>query len=184
VADAPIVRHEASGSRGIGAWLRAFRPRNAWIVAFAVALVTMSAFVGVAEDRDIPVAESVLREAVRKRYSASELARQDGRNPAEPILIAVRGIVFDVSEGGRFYASGSRYHAMAGRDASRAVARMSLAPEDLTDDCSTLTEAEWTFLERVLHETYLAKYPVAGHLAGGAFYPKGLCCQKDGCGDC
>lgn len=173
-----------SASRDLGARVRTSRSRHVWIVAFSAALVTMSALARAAEDRDIPVAESVLREAVQKRYSSSELARHDGSDPAQPILIAVRGIVFDVSEGGRFYAAGARYHAMVGRDASRAVARMSLAPEDLTDDCSTLTEAEWSFLERVLHETYLAKYPVAGHLAGGAFYPKGLCCRKDGCGAC
>lgn len=134
--------------------------------------------------RSLPVAESVLREAEKIRYSVAELARFDGRDATRPILMAVRGLVFDVSEGRRFYAAGARYHAFAGRDLSRAVARMSLEPADQTDDCTSLTDAEWDFFGRVLQETYLAKYPVVGHLAGGAFYPKGLCCQSSGCGSC
>lgn len=153
----------------------------AWIVLLLSA-VAPRAFAN--EPRTVPVAESVLREAARKRYSPEELGRFDGRDSSLPILMAVRGLVFDVSTGREFYATGARYHAFSGRDLTRAVARMSLAPSDLTDDCSSLTEDEWSFLARVLRETYLARYPVVGHLAGGAFYPKGLCCRDTACGSC
>lgn len=164
----------------------AVRASMAWAIAWLIGavLVVGSTRAWAEPARDVPLADSVLRAAAKKRFSAEELARHDGSDPKRPILIAVRGIVFDVSEGGRFYATGSRYQALAGRDSSRAVARMSLDAEDLTDDCSSLTDAEWDFLGRVLHETYLAKYPVLGHLRGGAFYPEGLCCQKEACGPC
>ena len=98
--------------------------------------------------------------------------------------MGVRGLVFDVSLGRRFYGPEAPYGALIGFDSSRAVARMSLESEDLTDRCDALTAEEWKLLEGVLNDTYLAKYPVVGHLAGGYFFPRGLCCGDEACGDC
>lgn len=120
--------------------------------------------------------EHARRAAVRS-FDAEELATHDGSDPARPILMAVRGIVFDVSSGDRFYGAGAQYNALVGRDSSRAVARMSLEPADLEGDCDALDTAQWQFLAKVLEETYLAKYPIVGHLTGGYFFPDGLCCH-------
>ena len=131
-----------------------------------------------------PLPEAVLRDAAARAFSEAELARHDGRDADRPLLMAVRGVVFDVSEASRFYGPESAYHVLAARDASRAVARMSLAPADLTDRCEGLEPEALQRLATVMRDTYLRKYPVVGHLAGGAFFPRGLCCHADECGDC
>jgi predicted heme/steroid binding protein len=55
----------------------------------------------------------------------------------EPIYIAVKGRVFDVSTGGDFYGpEGGGYNALAGEDASRALGIMSLqGREAWLEDC-------------------------------------------------
>jgi membrane-associated progesterone receptor component len=51
---------------------------------------------------------------------------------AAPIYVAVKGRVFDVSFGGvSHYGKGCGYHIFAGRDASRALAKMSFEQEHL-----------------------------------------------------
>lgn len=53
-------------------------------------------------------------------FTPEELAKYDGTNPNLPLLLAVRGDVFDVSSGRDFYGPGSGYAIFAGKDASRA----------------------------------------------------------------
>eukprot|EP00752_Nemacystus_decipiens_P013832 g12281.t1 len=49
-----------------------------------------------------------------------------------PIYMGVRDKVFDVSFGGsEFYVDGGPYECLAGRDASRVLAKMSMKPEDV-----------------------------------------------------
>ncbi|KAI1895919.1 hypothetical protein AGOR_G00111730 [Albula goreensis] len=50
-----------------------------------------------------------------------------------------------------------------GKDSTRAVAKMSLAQEDLTHDITGLTEEELQSLESVFSGTYKAKYPIVGY---------------------
>jgi membrane-associated progesterone receptor component len=85
----------------------------------------------------------------------------------QPIYVGVGRKVFDVSfGGGAFYGPGGGYSRFAGRDVSRALAKMSFAPEDLenttTDDLDekqrqTLHDWVVTFEEK-------KKYPVVGRL--------------------
>jgi len=84
-----------------------------------------------------------------------------------PIYIGAGDKVFDVSFGGvTFYGPGCSYHRFAGRDASRALAKMSFEPEDTENTrISDLTEkqrkvmADWikTFEGR-------KNYPIVGRL--------------------
>lgn len=84
-----------------------------------------------------------------------------------PILIGAGEYVFDVSFGGTsFYGKGGPYHVFAGRDASRALGKMSLDVKDAENsDTSDFTEKEikilndWikTFKDR-------KRYPVVGRL--------------------
>lgn len=53
-------------------------------------------------------------------FSLEELRAYDGTNPNKPILISIKGEVYDVTKGRRFYGPGGGYHIFAGRDATRA----------------------------------------------------------------
>eukprot|EP00244_Chara_vulgaris_P002603 TRINITY_DN14647_c2_g1_i1.p1 TRINITY_DN14647_c2_g1~~TRINITY_DN14647_c2_g1_i1.p1 ORF type:complete len:184 (-),score=43.54 TRINITY_DN14647_c2_g1_i1:221-772(-) len=92
-----------------------------------------------------------------------ELEEYDGSDPSKPILLACKGVIYDVTSGRDFYGPGGPYDSFAGRDASRALAKMSSEPEDLTGNLEGLSLEE---LERL--GTWAAKfdekYPVAGRM--------------------
>ena len=92
-------------------------------------------------------------------YTLKQLAAHDGSDPALPILLAVGGNVFDVTEGKRFYGPGGPYSCLAGKACTRALAKWSLDPADINDDGVSDEER----LEAV--RMYAEKYPVVGHLA-------------------
>jgi len=108
--------------------------------------------------------------------SRDELALRDGSSregvslpegyASLPIYICASGKVYDVSFGGvTFYGPGGPYGCFAGKDASRALAKMSLDPAD-TDDTSVenLTEKERKVLADWI-KTYERKgYPCVGRL--------------------
>jgi hypothetical protein len=96
--------------------------------------------------------------------------------PPPPLYLAVRGVVFDVRDGAGFYAPGSSYAALAGRDCSRAVALMSLEPADLEaeDDLSGLSaEEELRDLDAIFWSVYVRKYPLVGLVEGSRAIPPG-----------
>uniref|UniRef100_A0A286Y5N0 Cytochrome b5 heme-binding domain-containing protein n=2 Tax=Cavia porcellus TaxID=10141 RepID=A0A286Y5N0_CAVPO len=83
----------------------------------------------------------------------------------QPIYLAVKGVVFDVTSGKEFYGRGAPYNALAGKDSTRGVAKMSLDPADLTHDTTGLTDKELETLEDVFTTVYKAKYPIVGYTA-------------------
>jgi len=95
-------------------------------------------------------------------FSLQDLEAHDGKDETLPVYLAVRGVVFDVSKGEQFYGKDSAYNALAGRDASRAIAKMSLEEADLTEDLTGLSDEELQDLDKRFFETYRAKYPVVG----------------------
>ncbi|KAE8600539.1 hypothetical protein XENTR_v10013299 [Xenopus tropicalis] len=74
-------------------------------------------------------------------FTEDDLATYNGEKDEQPIYMAVKGTVFDVSAGKEFYGKGASYNALAGKDSTRAVAKMSLDPADLTYD----TVRTWPF---------------------------------------
>eukprot|EP00560_Eucampia_antarctica_P006751 CAMPEP_0197825522 /NCGR_PEP_ID=MMETSP1437-20131217/2580_1 /TAXON_ID=49252 ORGANISM="Eucampia antarctica, Strain CCMP1452" /NCGR_SAMPLE_ID=MMETSP1437 /ASSEMBLY_ACC=CAM_ASM_001096 /LENGTH=319 /DNA_ID=CAMNT_0043425539 /DNA_START=55 /DNA_END=1014 /DNA_ORIENTATION=+ len=84
-----------------------------------------------------------------------------------PIYLGVDGTVFDVSFGGlEYYGKGCPYHPFAGKDVSRALAKMSLdvaeidncAVHDLNEkECKTLKDWKTSFQDK-------RKYPIVGQL--------------------
>ncbi|XP_068437021.1 neudesin [Clinocottus analis] len=98
-------------------------------------------------------------------FTEEELKRYDGSVEGHPIYLAVKGVVFDVTKGKEFYGKDAPYNALVGKDCSRAVAKMSLDPADLTSDTSGLTEEQLESLESIFEETYKAKYPIVGYTA-------------------
>ncbi|KAG7277086.1 hypothetical protein CRUP_031299 [Coryphaenoides rupestris] len=79
--------------------------------------------------------------------------------------MAIKGVVFDVTKGKEFYGKDAPYNALVGRDSTRAVAKMSLDPADLTPDTAGLTAEQLGSLESVFEGTYKAKYPIVGYTA-------------------
>lgn len=79
-----------------------------------------------------PVGAETKEEAVvGGKFTPSTLAKYNGT--ADPkIYIAVKGTVFDVSNGAGFYGPGGPYANFAGRDASRGLALNSFDPNVLT----------------------------------------------------
>ncbi|OWF46987.1 neudesin-like [Mizuhopecten yessoensis] len=102
--------------------------------------------------------------AEARRFTAAELRGYDGRDSSKHLLMAVRGVVFDVSEGKDFYGPGAGYHALAGRDASRAIALWSLEEKDMVHDLSGLSDDSLKGLDDVFIGTYKKKYPVIGYM--------------------
>ncbi|XP_069464632.1 neudesin [Ambystoma mexicanum] len=96
-------------------------------------------------------------------FTEEDLARYDGQEEGQPIYMAVKGAVFDVTSGKEFYGKGASYNALAGKDSTRAVAKMSLDPEDLTHDTTGLTEDQLKALDDIFDDVYKKKYPIVGY---------------------
>lgn len=92
-----------------------------------------------------------------------ELKAYDGSDPNKPLLMAIKGQVYDVSMGRLFYGPGGPYAFFAGKETSRALALMSFDPSDINGNLEDLSEAE---LE-VLHdweEKFKEKYVKVGQI--------------------
>mmetsp|Transcript_17368 Transcript_17368/g.21236 ORF Transcript_17368/g.21236 Transcript_17368/m.21236 type:complete len:294 (-) Transcript_17368:133-1014(-) len=118
-------------------------------------------------DSDLPDPNHIIeKEELMKNNGQGEIPE---KYATAPIYIGAGGKVYDVSFGGvTFYGEGCAYNGFAGRDASRALALMSLDPNDAKNsDISDLDEKnikvlnDWikTFEERKM-------YPVVGRLEG------------------
>ncbi|XP_029531843.1 neudesin [Oncorhynchus nerka] len=98
-------------------------------------------------------------------FTDEDLKRHDGSEDGHPIYMAIKGVVFDVTKGKEFYGKDGPYNALVGKDCTRAVAKMSLEPADLTSDTTGLTEEQLQSLESVFEGTYKTKYPIVGYTA-------------------
>uniref|UniRef100_A0A3Q1EJ27 Neudesin neurotrophic factor n=1 Tax=Acanthochromis polyacanthus TaxID=80966 RepID=A0A3Q1EJ27_9TELE len=98
-------------------------------------------------------------------FTEEELKRYDGSQEEQPIYLAIKGVVFDVTTGKEFYGRDAPYNALVGKDSTRAVAKMSLDPADLTSDTSGLTEEQLESLDSIFEGTYKTKYPIVGYTA-------------------
>ena len=76
-------------------------------------------------------------------FTGDELSRYNGKDSSRPILLAVDGIVYDVtSKGSHLYGPGGSYAPFAGSACGRGVVLTSLAPEDVTDDFDDFDDAQ------------------------------------------
>jgi membrane-associated progesterone receptor component len=98
-------------------------------------------------------------------FSPEELRKMDGTN-GNPVYVAVRGVIYDVSSRATFYGPGGPYHIFAGRDAARALALGSLEEKDVASPYPQLDDLQPSEME-ALNDwigSYQAKYEVVGHL--------------------
>uniref|UniRef100_A0A8C5MMU5 Neudesin neurotrophic factor n=1 Tax=Leptobrachium leishanense TaxID=445787 RepID=A0A8C5MMU5_9ANUR len=98
-------------------------------------------------------------------FTEEDLATYNGEQDDRPIYMAVKGAVFDVSAGKEFYGKGAPYNALVGKDSTRAVAKMSLDPADLTHDTTGLSEDQLKSLDEIFASVYKTKYPIVGYTA-------------------
>mmetsp|Transcript_22196 Transcript_22196/g.46830 ORF Transcript_22196/g.46830 Transcript_22196/m.46830 type:complete len:439 (+) Transcript_22196:220-1536(+) len=101
-------------------------------------------------------------------WSESELQAFDGTSsPDGPILLAADGVVYNVALSRNFYGPSGEYHAFAGRDASRLLAKGLTSAEDDTAKEAPLSLAEraalaaWAF-------SFKSKYDAVGVLRSAA----------------
>jgi membrane-associated progesterone receptor component len=84
----------------------------------------------------------------KPKWTIDELSRYDGTNDSTgPILLAVKGDVFNVYKGRNFYGPGGEYHIMAGRDATRFLAKNRLEEESEEELMGDLNVGERANLE-------------------------------------
>ncbi len=127
--------------------------------------------VSVSAARSQPIAAIRLSCAYFSMRGVAECEQYDG-NTHEPVYLAVKGRVFDVSSGSEFYGpDGGSYNALAGQDASRALGIMSLQGRDKwVEDCSIrriddLGRKQYKVM-REWEAKYVEKYPIVGVLLG------------------
>ncbi|XP_072987205.1 membrane steroid-binding protein 1-like [Typha latifolia] len=90
-----------------------------------------------------------------------ELKAYDGSDPKKPLLMAIKGQIYDVTQSRMFYGPGGPYALFAGKDASRALAKMSFEPQDLNGDTSGLGPFEIEALQDWEYK-FMSKYVKVG----------------------
>lgn len=124
--------------------------------------------------REYPVVGRLCEPPPRKPMKLASIAEFNGGSKTPegrvnpPVLIAVTGKVFDVSFGGfDMYKPGATYNLFAGKDASKALAKMSFQDEDLNSrDLSDLTETQQkTLADWVAKFENSRLYPIVGDLS-------------------
>ncbi|CAM6085390.1 unnamed protein product [Calypogeia fissa] len=103
--------------------------------------------------------------------SEEELSAYNGTDTTKPLLMAIKGNIYDVSQSRGFYGPGGAYSLFAGKDASRALAKMSFEEEDLTGDISGLGAYEMSALNDWEYK-FQSKYHKVGELPKREDSPK------------
>lgn len=110
---------------------------------------------------DIPESEPLPPPVQIGEITEEELRQYDGSDPKKPLLMAIKGQIYDVSQSRAFYGPGGAYALFAGKDASRALAKMSFEEKDLTGDISGLGPFELDALQDWEYK-FMGKYVKVG----------------------
>ncbi|KAI4348528.1 hypothetical protein L6164_009241 [Bauhinia variegata] len=92
-----------------------------------------------------------------------ELRAYNGSDPNKPLLMAIRGQIYDVSSSRNFYGPGGPYAMFAGKECSRALALLSFKPEDINGNLEGLDEPELDILQDWEYK-FIEKYVKVGQL--------------------
>ncbi|XP_073020208.1 membrane steroid-binding protein 2-like [Primulina eburnea] len=90
-----------------------------------------------------------------------ELKQYDGSDSQKPLLMAIKSQIYDVSQSRMFYGPGGPYALFAGKDASRALAKMSFDEKDLNGDLTGLGVFELEALQDWEYK-FMSKYVKVG----------------------
>ncbi|KAK3156851.1 hypothetical protein QOZ80_2AG0112790 [Eleusine coracana subsp. coracana] len=111
--------------------------------------------------REEPEAEPLPPPVQLGEVTEEELKQYDGSDPKKPLLMAIKGQIYDVTQSIMFYGPGGPYALFAGKDASRALAKMSFEPQDLTGDITGLGPFELDALQDWEYK-FMSKYVKVG----------------------
>ncbi|KAM4043421.1 LOW QUALITY PROTEIN: neudesin [Anomaloglossus baeobatrachus] len=139
-------------------------PRAVCVSPRAVCVLFLGAVILCSANEDPDVQRTSPQHTPVRLFTDEDLARYNGDQEDQPIYMAVKA-VFDVSAGKEFYGKGAPYNKLAGKDSTRAVAKMSLEPEDLIADTTGLTEEQLKSLDDIFESVYKKKYPIVGYTA-------------------
>lgn len=102
-------------------------------------------------------------------FSLEELSEYSGSKDSDRILLSVRGHVFDVTRGSRFYGKWGTYKKFTGTDCSKVFSYPQYDVSALSKPCSSdLSDSSATELARVDSwlQFYQKKYPEIGYVKG------------------
>ncbi|XP_021758019.1 probable steroid-binding protein 3 [Chenopodium quinoa] len=105
----------------------------------------------------------LIRRTSSMEFTLQQLKQYDGTDPSKSVYVAIKGRVFDVSTGKNFYGPGGAYAMFAGKDASRALAKMSKNEDDVVSNIDGLSDKELEVLAD-WEKKFEAKYPVVGRV--------------------
>ena len=133
------------------------------MVASAVVVITLVALCRFRQplvDRKFSSGEVLA--VIKEVMTAEDLSSFDGTAEGLPILLGINGKVYDVTKGKDYYGKEGGYHVMAGKDASRLLAKNLLDPRK--DNGQALTDSENQQLKQ-WQDFFENKYPVVAVLA-------------------
>eukprot|EP00249_Psilotum_nudum_P028289 c3712_g1_i1 orf=461-1081(-) len=136
------------------------------ILALVVALYYLLSgfFVSAPKDANVVRMEPLRTPVQLGDVTEEELLAYDGKDPEKPLLMAIKGQIYDVTQSRMFYGPGGPYAAFAGKDASRALAKMSFEEEDLTGNTEGLSSYELDALQD-WEWKFMTKYVKVGQIA-------------------
>ncbi|GAB4858027.1 hypothetical protein Ancab_015930 [Ancistrocladus abbreviatus] len=149
---------------------------TAFFTILALMIVTYNIVCGMFDDSK--PAKRRNREPVQLgEMTEEELRAYNGSDPKKPLLIAIKGQIYDVSSARMFYGPGGSYTMFTGREVSRALARLSFKPQDLNGNLEGLDEAELEIL-RDWEFKFMDKYPKVGVIVKESTKPSRDNCKK------
>ena len=103
-------------------------------------------------------------EEPQRDFTLDQLREFTGGEGDKPIYVSLRGVVYDVSSAREFYGKGNSYHCFVGREASRAMAKLSFDEEVLSNTrLDDLNAMELDILDNWIDKFKNYKcYPVRG----------------------
>ncbi|KAM7266662.1 hypothetical protein ACFE04_004559 [Oxalis oulophora] len=119
----------------------------AWAVYYVISSLFVSPDHGHVTPRTMEQMPPIQPPVQLGEITEEELRLYDGSDPNKPLLMAIKSQIYDVSRSRMFYGPGGPYALFAGKDASRALAKMSFEEKDLTGDISGLGPFELDALQ-------------------------------------
>ncbi|GMH42109.1 hypothetical protein BSKO_10028 [Bryopsis sp. KO-2023] len=96
-------------------------------------------------------------------FSSGELKRNCGRW-GKPIYLAIKGVIYDVSQAPELYGPDGPYHIFAGRECARSLAALDLSEKMLTDKTDDLDDKCQSTLSDWIAK-FNTRYPVVGKVS-------------------
>ncbi|KAK3852940.1 hypothetical protein Pcinc_035669 [Petrolisthes cinctipes] len=139
-------------------------PLNLFLLVVCAVLVYKIFRPSDANGADFGPVEPPLPKMKRQDLTLDQLKQYNGTDEHGRVCVSVNGKIFDVTRGKKFYGPGGRYSALAGRDATRALATFSV--DDVKDSYDDLSDLSSMQMDSVLEweMQFTEKYDYIGKL--------------------